>query len=147
MSRITFRIPRPYKYFLFAVLTTSWVSGILFYYLNRWGEIEGLFGPEKHPAQFPILMLHGAAAFLMILSFGALLTNHIPAAWKLGRSRYIGITLISLITFQMITAYLLYYVAWEEGRPILANVHAGVGFCIPFVLLTHIWIGIKNRRQ
>ncbi|MEC9248459.1 MAG: hypothetical protein VX986_05510 [Pseudomonadota bacterium] len=146
MSRITFRIPRLYKYLFFAFLSLSWFSGTIFYYLNNWGEVDGPFGFEKHPAQFPVLMVHGAGAFLLILSFGALLTSHVPAGWRLNRSRYIGLMLITLFSFQIVTAYLLYYVAWEEGRTVLANLHAAVGFSIPFLLMTHIFIGRKNRR-
>ena len=147
MSRIGFRIPKLYRYLLFTFLTLSWLTGSAFYYLNNWGEIEGPFGPEKHPAQFPILMAHGAGAFLVLISFGAILTSHVPAGWKLGRSRYMGLTLVVLVTFQIVTAYLLYYVAWAEGRTVLANLHATVGFSLPFLLMIHIWIGRKNRRS
>ena len=147
MSRITFRIPKLYKYLFFTFLSISWISGTVFYYLNNWGEVQGPFGFEKHPAQFPVLMAHGAGAFLLILSFGALLTSHIPSGWKLKRSRYIGLTLVTLFFFQMVTAYLLYYVAWEDGRLLLANLHASAGFSIPFLLIAHILVGRRKRRS
>ena len=146
MRRITFRIPQPYKYFLFSLVLVSWTTGVTFYYLSNWGAMEGDFGSQKHPAQFPLLMTHGAAAFLMILSFGGLLASHIPSAWKLKRSRYLGLTMVTLVAFQMLSAYLLYYVAWEEARPVIANLHAAVGFSLPFFLLTHVLIGKKNRK-
>ena len=46
-------------------------------------------------------MAHGAGAFLILISFGAILTSHVPAGWRLGRSRYMGLTLVVLVTFQI----------------------------------------------
>ena len=38
----------------------------------------------------------------------------------------------------MITAYLLYYIAKEELREIIEYLHLGVGFTLPFILITHV---------
>jgi hypothetical protein len=38
----------------------------------------------------------------------------------------------------MITAYLLYYVAKEELRETIEYLHLGVGFTLPFILMTHV---------
>jgi hypothetical protein len=145
MARITVKIPLNYKKFLFSLLTISWVSGILFFILKTWFLVEGEFGPEKHPLQQPLLMLHGASAFLLMISYGALITGHVPSAWKLNRSRYIGITLVSILSFQIISAYMLYYLANESLRDIIAYMHLFAGISIPFILTTHIIIGIKRR--
>jgi hypothetical protein len=147
MSKIGFRIPIKYRLILFIALACSWCTGLTFYYLNNWVTIESTFGPMKHPAQQYIIMGHGASAFIMLMCFGALLINHLPAAWRLRRSRYLGITLASLVSFQVITGYILYYLAGEDSRVLISNLHALSGTSIPFVLIAHIIIGRLHRRS
>lgn len=147
MAFITVKIPLNFRKFLFSLLTTSYVTGITFFVLKTWFVVEGEFGPEKHPLQFPMLMIHGASAFLLMMCYGALLAGHVPSAWKLKRSRYLGISLISVFTFQIITAYLLYYLANEEIRNIVGYCHLFTGISIPFILTTHIIAGVKSRAQ
>ncbi len=147
MSKIGFRIPIKYRFILFGALASSWCTGLTFYYLNNWVTIESTFGATKHPAQQFVLMGHGAAAFVMLMCFGVLLVNHLPAAWRLKRSRYLGITLTSLLSFQVITAYLLLYIANEESRTLISNLHAISGASIPLVLIGHIIIGRVHRRS
>ena len=63
MAVITSRIPVFYRWFLYTITAASWLTGLMFFVLSRWFMVEGEFGPEKHPWQFPILMAHGASAF------------------------------------------------------------------------------------
>lgn len=147
MSRINFRIPIKYRSILFAALACSWVTGLIFFYLNGWVTVESDFGMTKHPAQTFLLMTHGASAFVMLMCFGVLLVNHLPAAWRLRRSRYLGITLTALISFQIITAYSLYYLATDESRTFISNLHTASGASIPFVLIAHIIIGRMRRKS
>jgi hypothetical protein len=146
MNRINYRIPIKYRAILFTALGGSWCTGLTFYYLNRWVTIESTFGATKHPAQTFVLMAHGASAFLMLMCFGVLLVNHLPAAWRLNRSRYLGLVLTTLIAFQIITAYMLYYIADEESRVFISNLHAASGASIPFFLISHLIIGRKHRK-
>lgn len=144
MAVITFKIPTFYRRFLYIITTTSWLTGIIFFILSTFFIVEGEFGPEKHSWQFPILMIHGASAFLMIISYGALLISHIPSSWKLNRMRGIGISLILFVGIQVITAYMLYYLSNETFRTIITWCHLIVGFYLPFLLVTHIVVGIKS---
>lgn len=146
MSRIGFRIPLTYRAILFGGLAGSWFTGLTFYYMNNWVTVEGAFGPMKHPAQQFVIMGHGAAAFIMLMCFGVLVVNHLPSAWRLRRSRYLGITLTTLFSFQIITAYVLYYIAGEESRALVSNLHAFSGASIPIVLIGHIIRGRMQRR-
>ena len=147
MAMINFRIPIKYRAILFAALGCSWVTGLIFFYLNRWGTVDSDFGMTKHPAQTFFLMTHGASAFVMLMCFGVLLVNHLPAAWRLKRSRYLGLTLTTLISFQIITAYSLYYIANDESRIFIANLHTASGASIPFFLIAHIIIGRIRRKS
>ena len=146
MRPISVKIPQGVQNFIFFVLLVSWCSGIAFYIFSHWITIDGDFGPEKHPWQYPMLQIHGAAAFLMMMSFGAMLAAHVPHSWKLKRSRGIGLTLVSVMAFQMITAYILYYLAGEETRPWFVNAHAAVGLMIPVLLVAHIMMGVRGRK-
>ena len=109
--------------------------------------VEGDFGPEKHPWQFPVLMLHGASAFMVMFFFGFVMASHVPVAWKLKKIRALGILLVSAVSFQIISAYLLYYLANETVRDVIANLHAAVGFSLPIILTIHIVHAIRSRQQ
>jgi len=108
--------------------------------------IEGDFGPEKHPLQFPTLQLHGASAFLMMMSFGAMLAAHLPASWKTKRSRNIGITLASVVGLQMIGGYCLYYLSGEDIRQWISWFHLSLGVSLPLILSSHVVVGRRSRR-
>ncbi len=136
-----------YRRFLYTITALSWLTGVLFFVLSRWFMVEGEFGPEKHPWQFPTLMAHGGSAFLMMISYGALLISHVPSSWKLNRLRYLGIALISVVGLQIITAYLLYYLGNEAIREIVVWCHLAAGFSLPFVLGAHVLIGIRHRAR
>lgn len=143
---IRLKFPTWLRRLFYGVLATSWITGTTFFVLSRWMQVEGEFGPAKNPWQFPVLQIHGAAAFLMLMAIGALLTGHIPAGWRTSRSRRLGITLVSGVSFMAISAWVLYYAAGENLRPIIGNVHASVGFSLPLILGLHIWHGRRHAR-
>ncbi len=130
---------------MFAFIALSWVTGVTFFVLNRWVEIEGEFGPEKHPAQATFLKVHGAAAFLMMIGYGYLLATHIPAGYKSQRQRVLGLSLVAAQGFLILTAYGLYYIGGADFRALVGYAHASVGFIFPLLLAAHIVTG-KTRK-
>lgn len=147
MSYINIRMRRHFRRWLYTLLVLSWCSGVIFFILSRWITVEGDFGPEKHPWQFPVLMLHGGAAFLIMVSYGSVLFSHVTATWRLKRLRGLGITLVVMLCFQIISAWFLYYLSSDLIRGYIAYVHAGVGVSFPLVLTVHIVQGLKDRAQ
>lgn len=147
MRPINIKIPLLFRRGLFILLGSSLISGLGFYIFSHWITIDGDFGPEKHPWQFPLLQIHGACAFLMMMAYGALLANHAPSGWRLKRLRGWGLTLVSVIVLQIVTAYSLYYLANEQLREWLANAHTLLGLSMPFLLFGHIKAGKKNLVQ
>lgn len=141
------RIERAYRLALFAFLLASWTSGISFFVMDRWVSVEGEFGPQKHPWQFSVLKVHGAAAFSMMIAFGYLLASHVPAGLKTQRRRRSGLILVGAQGFMIFTAYLLYYLGDEVWRQSTSYAHAFVGFCFPFLLITHLMQGRRRRRR
>ncbi|MEM7019498.1 MAG: hypothetical protein AAF512_19445 [Pseudomonadota bacterium] len=145
MPPIRAKIPKTYQRILFSALALSWCSGVCFFVLSTWFMVEGEFGPEKHPWQYPSLMVHGGAAFLMIFCYGALLASHVTSAWPLKRSRITGLSIAIAVGLQIITAYLLYYLASESLRVWTVNVHLTVGFCLPLLLVFHLVAGKRGK--
>ncbi len=141
MARVNLKIPWHYRTWLFLFILVSWVTGVTFFILNRWVEIEGEFGPEKHPAQATFLKVHGAAAFLMMITYGYLLATHVPAGYRSKRQRVLGLSLVAAQGFLILTAYGLYYVGGEDFHVLIGYAHASVGFLFPFLLVTHIVTG------
>ncbi len=145
MSAVKVKLSPWFKKLVYAGLLVSWLSGLMFFVMNNWVTVEGAFGPEKHPMQFNVLMVHGAAAFLMLMLFGSMLSNHIPLSWKTKRLRKVGVSLTSFIVLQTLTAYLLYYLANENARSVTAWVHLISGAVLPLILLGHVLVGSKRR--
>lgn len=140
---VRIKIKNSVKKSLYALLTTSWLSGIVFFILNNWVRIEGDFGQQKHPLQFKILVIHAISAFLILMIIGSILTNHIPMAWKTKRLRKIGVILTTVIVVQIVTAFLLYYMG-DVGRDYVVYIHLSIGLILPIIIYTHIFLG-KSR--
>ncbi|MEM7027218.1 MAG: hypothetical protein AAF410_03200 [Pseudomonadota bacterium] len=145
MALIAVKIPKKIQMLFFSLIGLSWATGLAFFALKTWFIVEGEFGPEKHPWQQPMLMIHGGSSFLIMMMFGALLVSHVPSTWKLNRLRGIGITLVSIISFQVISAYMLYYLGNETMRDIIEYMHLFVGFILPFIILQHVLAGKKKK--
>lgn len=143
----TEKYPRLYRRMMYSLFTTSWLTGTVFFILNRWVLVEGDFGPEKHALQFPTLMVHGASAFLMMFMFGIAVASHVSVNWHLKAVRRLSIFLVFAMSFQMVSAYLLYYLANEEVRDIIAILHAIVGFTLPMLLTIHIVHAWRVRKR
>lgn len=143
---IRMHMPAGLRRSLYAMLALSWASGIVYFVLSRWLQVEGEFGLEKHPWQFPLLKVHGAAAFFMLMAIGAMLANHVPATWRTRRSRGLGLSLLVGVALMVISAWCLYYAANEYWRPILGNIHAAIGFALPLILALHILRGRRAAR-
>ena len=144
---IKHKIPASYRRILYTILTFGWFSGVGFFIFSNYLTVEGDFGPEKHPWQFPLLKVHGAAAFLMMISYGALLTAHLPAGWKRGRGKNLGITLITLVAIQILSAYSLYYMTNEVLREYLVYLHLVSGALLPILLIAHVTLGRKQNTK
>lgn len=138
MKLISLRIPVVYRRCFYGFLALSLCSGVLFFIFNQWIEIEGEFGPQKHPLQAVFIRVHGAAAFFMLMSFGALLAAHIPYGWRSTRSRKSGAFIGALVLLQILLGYLLYYLANESIRQYTSYVHILFGLIMPLALYIHL---------
>ena len=116
-----------------------------FFILKTWFVQEGKYGLVKHAWQYPVLQIHGAMAFLMMVGFGFVLGAHIPKSWKTKQKRKTGILLIAMPSFLMVTGYLLYYVAEDVFREWVEYAHLAIGFLLPISLTFHVAMKVKYR--
>lgn len=140
------KVDKIYRYWIYGVFSLIWISGVSFFVLQTWFQIEGEFGMQKHPWQFTSLQIHGFMAFVMMVTFGYVLGTHVQAGWKLKPIRKSGVILTAMPIFMMITAYLLYYIAEDFSRQIVAYSHLAVGFLMPFILFLHIYL-IRRQKK
>lgn len=138
------KLDKAHRIWIYTIFSLIWISGITFFVLQTWFQVEGEFGMQKHPFQFTSLQIHGLAAFLMMVTYGYLLGTHVKAGWKIKPLRRSGVLLTIIPAFMMVTAYLLYYIAQDLARQIIAYSHLAVGFLIPFILVIHV---VTIRRQ
>lgn len=140
------KMPLTFRRGLYSLVAISWITGVTFFILSTWVTIEGEFGPQKHPLQFPMLMTHAVAAFFMMMTFGALLATHVPASWRTGRLRGLGLSLLVVVGFQILSAWFLYYISNDELREWVSYFHLGAGLTLPALLGVHIVAGIRSKR-
>ncbi|CAM2007168.1 hypothetical protein [Acanthopleuribacter pedis] len=141
------KVPKKTRWFFYAVLATSFISGLTFFILNRWVTVEGEFGPEKHPWQMNVLRLHGAGAFLMMVFFGYFLASHVQVSWPVKPMRPLGIALTAAVSLMILSAYSLYYLGDMDVRAVVAYVHTGLGVTLPFFLIAHLVQGSRRRNS
>ena len=146
MARIALHFPKLYKAALYTLIAGSFGSGAGWFILHRWFQVEGDFGPEKHPLEPWLLRLHGGLAFAMMIAFGFLLASHVHVAWRSRRNRIFGIAMVSVIAAQILTGYGLYY-AGETLRVTVGWCHLASGLALPFLLGLHVGMGHRSRRN
>jgi hypothetical protein len=144
---VTIKVPKKHQRILFTILAVAWLSGVSFFILNNWVMVEGEFGYEKHPLQFISLQIHGFTAFLMIMIFGYLLASHVKRAWKVKPKSKLGLILLIMHGWLILTAYMLYYLVGEDSRIFISYAHLSVGFFYPIILVAHIIFKVKTTRK
>ena len=147
MSRVALHFPRWAKRVLYGNVALSFVTGSLWFALHRWGQVEGEFGPEKHPLEPWLIKAHGASAFLVLIGFGYLLASHVHIGWRSGKNRRAGLAVVGTILGLIFTGYLLYYAGSEGFRESVSWVHLAIGLSLPGTLGFHIWLGHRARTK
>lgn len=145
MARVSTEISKGYRYFFYSLLTLSFLTGMGFWFMRHYFMVEGDFGPEAHFLQFPLLQLHGFAAFFMLMALGAIFSAHIPKTWSTKRAKKTGLGFLIAVSFSIVSAYSLYYLVSQEWHELLGNAHAVVGIMLPSLLAFHIIVARKSR--
>jgi hypothetical protein len=135
----TVSLPGPVKTAFSTGTVGLFITGSVWWWMNRYVRTEGLFGPEHSAAEVWMLKLHGAFAMLFLVAWGAVLVRHVPEAWNTHRNRASGVALISLAAILALTGWGLYYLGDETARKAASRVHLVAGFILPATLLLHLF--------
>ena len=97
------------KYLIYGLTCFLGLSGMLWFALDSWVEIEGEFGPVSHPMQHPTLVAHGCAGLAYLVLLGTLLSQHVWRGWGVRTERPQALLLVALQAILIMTAAGLYY--------------------------------------
>ncbi len=145
MSRHVFRLSRRHRLALATTLSASLVSGVAWWVLDNFCQIQGEFDISPHPAQAWLLRFHGAAAMAALVVLGSLLPVHVLRAWRAKRNRRTGAGLLALLALQIATGYALYY-ADNPLREAAGQLHFFLGLSLPATLVLHIYCGRRTGK-
>ena len=137
------RLDPRYRRTLYAALAALTVTGAV-WLVADWHKDPA--GPEFwQQVAADMLMLHGGAAMVTLLLLGALVPLHIRRAWRSGRNRLTGPTMVAINAVLIATAFGLYYAGSDVLRPWISDLHTVVGFALPSLLVLHVWLGRRSR--
>ena len=142
--RDSIRLKRLQRYFLYAVVTLLFFSGVAWTYWNYLAVSPGDF---ETSAKTWAIKIHGAAAMAILVLIGMLLSGHVRFAWRAGRNRANGSLFLSAFAVLTITGYGLYYAGGERLRAWTSWIHLSVGLVLPILLLIHIFLGRRTRHS
>lgn len=113
------------------------LTGSAWLLLHNFARAPGEFGDTPHPAEHPMLVAHGVASYVVLVLAGALFASHVPPAWRYGRNRKSGLTLLALAAIAAVTALGLYYLSNEGLRAAASLAHWLAGLASLALLTLH----------
>lgn len=119
------------------VLATTGFTWLISHYLL---EIQGEFGPEKHPLEIWSLRVHGLSAVFTTLFVGMLLEHHMLSYFKQKRRLITGLSLAVLALFLLISGYMLYYLSEDSWRIFFSISHWVLGVIGILVFALHLLV-------
>lgn len=140
------RLSKLHRAWIYASFGLLLATGVVWFVLDRACEIEGEFGPEKHPWAGPVLAAHGALAWVAAVVIGSLLPLHVRGAWRARRNRRSGVSTLVWNGALIVTGWLLYYSGSETLRAGVAWTHLGLGVTLPWVVAFHVVSGRRRTR-
>jgi len=134
------RLKPAFRFALYTAFAVLFVSGATWLVADRWKETSEL----AQEAAADLLMVHGGAAMVALLLLGALVPLHVQRGWRAARNRIAGAAMVTFNSVLVVTAFGLYYAGSETLRPWMSDVHIGVGFALPILLVIHIALGRRS---
>lgn len=132
------------RYAVYAVIALLFLTGAGWWFADRLKETAESEKWQSVAAN--LLMLHGAAAMIALLLFGAIFADHVQKSWRRRKNRVMGVILLGTVTILITTAFGLYYSGSETVRPWVSWAHLLVGLVLPMLLLFHIFSGRRANR-
>lgn len=139
------RLNRAIRAALYAVLVVLLATGVTWLLVNAAqdpfhpaGEGGGALAPR-------LLAIHGGAAMLFLILFGALIPLHMQNNWARDRNRWTGIVMLAVNGALIVTAYALYYTGSDVIRSWASDLHIAAGLFLPLWVAMHVWLGRRTR--
>jgi len=139
------KLPRWHEWLIYAISGVLLVTGGAWLLLDRFGRVNGEFGPEPSPALPWLLLIHGAAAYGFAIAAAMLIPVHMRLGWNSGRNRRSGLLLVGVSLFLVLTGLALYYSTAEGFRSAAILFHWLVGLAMPGLIVVHLIRGKKSR--
>lgn len=140
------RMPAWMRRWVYGAGLAALLSGLLWLLFEYFVRREGPFGLERHPLQHSWLVLHGAAALLMLWVFGLVWLAHVRRGWPRRRNRNSGAFMTASMTLLAASGWGLYYLGSEDWRPVLSLAHWLLGLAASLWLPIHIWRGRRSAQ-
>jgi hypothetical protein len=134
------------KLMIYAVFGATWGSGLLWIIFHYFFLHRGEFGDEIHPLEHPLLVVHGACAFMALWLGGWLWSAHVLPWWSTRKRRSSGVVLILFGAILIATGYLLYYASGDGLRRWTGILHWSLGLALAIPLLVHALRSGRYRR-
>ncbi|MEO5641284.1 MAG: hypothetical protein ABIQ98_05905 [Sphingomicrobium sp.] len=138
------RLPSWQEWAVYVSLGLLAASGLGWLVLDQWVRVAGEFGPEPHPAEHIALIVHGVAAYGLLIVVGSLLPAHVLPGWRIGRNRGSGLFLGAVLVLLTATALGLYYAGDEIARHWASIAHWMVGLALVPLLIFHALAGRRD---
>ena len=147
MKRVNFSLalPKWHEWLVYSTVGLLAASGIAWLLLDRFGKIEGEFGPEQNPALPWLLLGHGVLAYAFLVVAAMLLPVHVRLGWNAFRNRVSGLFLLFVGLFLAVTGLLLYYASAEALRSASSLAHWLIGIALPIALVIHVLRGKSSQ--
>jgi uncharacterized membrane protein YfcA len=133
------------KKIFYMISVFLWLTGMIWLYF-RYGMDPGEFGPQSHPSQSVVLMIHGALAIGFCIVLGASL-YHMWPGWKKKIQRFSGVALLMVCMILILTGWGLYYIGDEHLREFTSIAHSLLGVILPVLVFYHVWRIIQQRSK
>lgn len=117
-----------HKQILYVVSAVLWLTGTI------WLLVQSSL----------LMKLHGAAAMVFLMAFGALWLEHVPEGWTQKEHRPSGVTLTATCAVLIFTGWGLYYLAGDTVRSGMHWVHTIMGLLLPVIIFLHVRLNPSN---
>ncbi len=94
-----------------------------------------------------VLVLHGAAAYVLLWIVGRLYVLHQQGNWRAQRNRASGLAMSAVLLLLAGSGLMLYYPPHENWRDALSMLHQFLGFALVLLLPLHVWLARKDRQR
>lgn len=139
------RLPRWHEGLVHVATGLLVASGVGWLLLDRFGKVQGEFGPEPNHALSWMLLIHGSAAYGFAIITAMLIPVHMRLGWRSGRNRPSGLLLVGIGLFLLLSGLMLYYATGEGLRAAASLSHWLIGLGLPIAVVVHLVRGKGSR--